>query len=125
LAPRTPDPEGTIMDGKSKALCVAYGLISAAALVATWSQNIAFMRTPDNGGLMGFIQATNVNAAARSIGLDLAFVCLAAFVWMVVEARRLKIRFVGIYLVLSCVIAVSVMFPLFLIAREMRLSSRT
>ncbi len=113
------------MDGKTKALCVTYGLISAGALVATWSQNLAFMSQPDNGGLMGFVQAAGANAAARSIGLDLGFFCLAAFVWMVVEARRLKIRFVGVYLLLSCVIAVSVMFPLFLIARELRLSSRT
>jgi hypothetical protein len=111
------------MNGKSKALCVTYGLISAAALVATWSQNLAFMRMPDNGGLMGFIHAANANPAAASIGLDIGFFCLAAWVWMVVEARRLKMRFVGVYIALSCVIAVSVMFPLFLIAREMRLAA--
>ena len=48
---------------------------------------------------------------------------LAALVFMVVEARRTGVRFVWIYVVLSFVVAVSVTFPLFLLARERRLSS--
>ncbi|MFO0754997.1 MAG: DUF2834 domain-containing protein [Byssovorax sp.] len=111
------------MDGKSKALCVTYGVISAGALLATWSQNIAFFTTPDNGGLGGFLRDASVNAAARSIGYDLGFLCVAAFVWMVVEARRVGVRHVWIYIVLSCLIAISVMFPLFLLARQLRLAA--
>ena len=41
---------------------------------------------------------------------------------MVVEARRLGIRFVWLYVILGFAIAISVTFPLFLIAREMRLA---
>jgi hypothetical protein len=40
------------------------------------------------------------------------------------EAHRLDIRFVWLYVVLSFVIAVSVMFPLFLIARQRALARR-
>jgi len=103
---------------KDKALCALYGAIAVAALIGTWTQNLAFLALPDNGGVMGFIRASNANPAAASIGIDLGFMCLAAFVWMVVEARRLGIRFVWGYIALSMLVAVSVMFPLFLLARQ-------
>lgn len=108
---------------RSTALSVVYLAIAAAALIGTWSQNLAFLALPDNGGAAGFIRASMANPAAASISIDLLFCCLAAFVWMIVEARRLGIRFVWIYIVLSFVIAVSVMFPLFLIARQRRMEA--
>jgi hypothetical protein len=103
------------MSKTDKTLCAAYLVIAIVALYATWV-------TPDNGGLPGFIAACYVNPAAASITNDILFFALAATIFMVVEARRLGIRFVWIYVVLSSLIAVSVMFPLFLIARQLRLS---
>jgi hypothetical protein len=41
---------------------------------------------------------------------------------MVAEARRLGVRFVWLYVILGFAIAISVTFPLFLIARERRLA---
>jgi hypothetical protein len=41
---------------------------------------------------------------------------------MVVEARRLGVKFVWLYVIFGFLIAISVTFPLFLIAREMRLA---
>ncbi|AFC51832.1 Hypothetical protein MIP_00681 [Mycobacterium intracellulare subsp. intracellulare MTCC 9506] len=46
---------------------------------------------------------------------------LSAVILMVIEARKYNLRFVWLYIVGSFFIAVSVMFPLFLIARELRL----
>ena len=40
---------------------------------------------------------------------------------MVIEARRLEIGFVWIYVILAFVIAISVTFPIFLFIRERRL----
>ena len=97
-------------------------MIAAVALVATWSQNLAFMAQPDSGGIGGFLQAAFANHAAASLGLDLLLFCIAAFVFMLVEAQRLGIRLVWLYIILSLLIAVSVMFPLFLIARQRRLA---
>ena len=107
----------------SRALCWVYGLIAAGALVATWSQNIRFFGEEDNGGLGGFIDGMYENAAAASISNDLLFMLLAAFVLMFFEGRRLGIRHLWVYFVGSFLIAVSVMFPLFLLARERKLAS--
>ena len=110
------------MSQTDRTLIVIYAAISVIALYATWSNNLEFFALPDNGGLMGFIRATKANPAAASIANDITLFCLAAFVFMGVEARRLGIRFVWVYMALSLVIAVSVMFPLFLIARQLKMA---
>lgn len=109
------------MTKHEKLLCGIYVLISLVALYATWSHNIAFGAQPDSGGTLGFIRAAYANHAAASIANDLVFFGLAAFVFMAVEARRLKIRFVWVYMLLSLLIAIAVVFPLFLVARQFKL----
>lgn len=111
------------MTQKEKMLCVLYALFAAGALVATWTHNLAFFALPDNGGALGFIRMGYANPAAASLSNDLLFMCFAAFVFMGVEAKRLGIRFVWVYMLLSLLIAVSVMFPLFLLARQQRLAA--
>jgi hypothetical protein len=108
---------------RTKTLCWIYGLIALGALVATWSQNIRFFGEEGNGGLGGFIDGMYQNAAAASISNDLLFMLLAAFVLMYVEGRRRGVPHLWVYFVGSFLIAVSVMFPLFLLARERKLAS--
>ena len=48
----------------------------------------------------------------------------AAAVWMVIEARKHQIRFVWAYILAFPLVDVSVAFPLFLIARELRIKDR-
>jgi len=108
---------------RHKTLCWVYALIALGALIATWSQNIRFFLEDDNGGLVGFIEDSYANAASSSITNDLIFVLVAAFVLMVVEARRLGIRHLWVYLVMSFALAISVAFPLFLLARERKLEA--
>ena len=109
---------------RSRTLCWMYGAIAAGALVATWSQNIRFFAEEENGGLIGFIEDTYANAASASITNDLVFVLLAALVLMFVEARRLGIRHLWAYFAISLLVAISVAFPLFLIARERKLTAQ-
>lgn len=92
------------------------------ALYATWSHNIAFGSEPNNGGTIGFIHSLYVNHASASIANDLIFFGLTAFIFMIIEARRLRIKFVWAYLVFSLIIAIAVIFPIFLIARQIKLS---
>ena len=100
-------------------LCVVYAAIALVALIATWSQNIAFFR--DGGSFWGFFEALKVNPASRSFTVDIALLLLAVAILMVIEARRLGVKFVWAYIIGGFVIAISVTFPLFLLARELRL----
>jgi hypothetical protein len=104
-------------------LCIAYGVIAAGALVATWSQNIRFMLQDDNGGVWRFMTDGYANPAAASLTNDLLFVCLAVFVFFFVEGRRLGVPHLWLYYLLTPTVALSVALPLFLIARQRRLAA--
>jgi hypothetical protein len=107
-----------------KALCAAYGLIALLALVGTWGNNVAYLSLGFVGANKTFWQETLANPASRSITVDLFFLGLALFVWMVLEARRLGMRGVWLYLLFGMLVAISVTVPIFLINRERALAAR-
>ena len=80
------------MTMQQRGLIAFYTLVALAALVATWSQNMAYM----GDGVV------------------------AASAFMVIEARWLGVRFVWLYILGGLLIAISFTFPLFMIARELR-----
>jgi len=111
-------------------LSFAYGAIALLALLATWHQNLHYFAAGGGnpgGGFVGatmqFWKETFATPAGASITLDLLLFGLAVTMWMVFEARRLGIPFVWVYVVLGFLIAISVTFPLFLLARERRLTT--
>lgn len=106
----------------SKALCIVYGLIAVLALIGTWGNNIDYLHLGFLGANLRFWQDTLATPASRSITVDIFFLGLAIFVWMVLEARRLGMRGVWLYLVFGMLIAISFTFPLFLINRERKLA---
>ena len=108
--------------GNQRLLIGFYALVSLAALIATWSQNLAYTGAGMVSAFQLFVQETRVNPASRSITVDIAFLLLAASAFMVIEARRLGVRFVWLYILFGFLIAISVTFPLFMIARELRLA---
>lgn len=112
------------MTGNEKILCWVYAVIALAALVATWTNNIAFFAQPENREVMSFVQALYQNHASASITNDILLFGLAAFIFMVHEAKRLAVPHVWVYILLSCLVAVSVMFPLFLIARQVAVAKQ-
>jgi hypothetical protein len=103
-------------------LCWIYGVIAAVALVATWWNNIDFVTTGANGGLTGFIDDAWSNPAAASLAWDVVFVGIAAQIFMYVEGRRVGVPYLWLYIVAGAAVAISVAFPLFLIARQVRLA---
>jgi Terpene cyclase DEP1 len=109
----------TALPTSSKVLCTVYGVIAVAALIATWSQNVAYLHKPS--GFADFWIATKVNPASRSITVDIVCFALAATILMVIEARKHGVRFVWLYVLAGPLIAISAAFPLFLIARELRI----
>lgn len=105
-----------------KVLCVVYGAIAVVALIATWSQAAAYVHSPTDF-FVNFWRDTQVTAASRDIAADALMLALSVVILMVIEARKHNVRFVWLYVVGSFFIAVSVMFPLFLIARELRMGA--
>lgn len=108
------------MPRSRKVLCVAYGIIAAAALVACWSQTVAYVHSPTDF-FVNFWRDAKVTAASRNITADVLMLGIAVVILMVIEAKKHKVRFVWAYIAASYFIAISVAFPLFLIARELRL----
>ena len=61
--------------------------------------------------------------AVSSLGIDLFVVAIAGSILIIVEARRVGMRFAWLYVVLAVVTAFAFTFPLFLAMRERRLTS--
>jgi hypothetical protein len=107
---------------------IIYICLALIAFVTLWRQNLLFIQEAGVDLATGFVlfwPALLANHATISITVDIFLFIVAVMTWMVLEARKLEIRFVWVYILLSFVIGVSVMFPLFLVARERALASRT
>jgi hypothetical protein len=118
--------ERIMMSKARSTLCAVYVGLALLALVSTWRQNIAFIADTGGGFVEGFTAfwlALFVNRATTSITIDIFLFGAAAVIWMVLEARRLAVRGVWLYVVFGLLIAISVTFPLFLAARERRLAA--
>jgi hypothetical protein len=107
---------------RDKLLCFLYGLTGLAALPATWIHNRAFMQQVGHNSVGDFFQSAYANPAAASLANDLAFLAVAACVFMAIEGPRVGVRYWWAYIVLSGLTAISVTFPLFLLARQLKLS---
>jgi hypothetical protein len=68
---------------KDKLICATYTLIALLAIPATWINNIAFMKQPNNS-FMDFVNAAYVNAAAASLSNDLLFIVIAVSMFMAI-----------------------------------------
>lgn len=112
------------MSASRKFLCVIYALIGLLALVATWSHNAAYLGEGFAAGNLHFWQDTLMNPASTSITLDLFFLGLALNLWMIIEARRIGLRFVWLYILAGLMIAISAAFPAYMIRREFLLAAR-
>jgi hypothetical protein len=103
-------------------LIAAYAAIAVLALLGTWHQNLFYFQGDHPASaFVQFWRETLVTPASISIIVDFFLFTLVIVAWMVLEARRVGIRFVWVYVVLGALIAISVTAPLFLIARERRL----
>ena len=107
-----------------KALCVSYGAIGLLAFIGTWGNIINLVGEHGFwGGTIRFWQDVLANESSRFITVDMLFLGMAVVLWMVLEARRLKIPGVWLYVVFGFFIAISLAVPLFMIHREIRLSA--
>lgn len=70
-----------------------------------------------------FFQQGFVNSAGSSTTVDLLITVLAVSVFMVVEARRIGMKYAWVYIVWSLMIAAASGVPLFLLMRERHLAA--
>ncbi|NBD19348.1 DUF2834 domain-containing protein [Aquabacterium fontiphilum] len=102
----------------TRARCAAYALIALAALAGTASQLPSYAALGLLQGNVQFWQDTLANPASRFITMDVFFVFLVVWPWMIGEARRLRMRGLPWYFLGSLLVAFSVALPVFMLHRE-------
>jgi hypothetical protein len=65
----------------------------------------------------------NANPAGRFLTVDILFLGFACNVWMFIEGRRVGVKYLYVYVIAGIFIAISVAFPLFMAARELRVAA--
>lgn len=101
-------------------LAVVYLLLSIGGLVGTWWFNVrAFI---EQRNYLGDLFSSG--PSVTSISIDLLVVAAAGSVFIIVEARRLGMRFGLLYVVGSALTAFAFTFPLFLAMRQRALNAR-
>jgi hypothetical protein len=108
------------LSSSDKVLCAIYGALGLVALVWTQIVLVQYLRAGE-GSLSDHLFG---NGAATFVTIDLLAVALAGIVFMVAEGRRLGMRFIWVYVLLSFAVAISVSLPLFLIARQFRVAAQ-
>ena len=105
-----------------KVVCVVYGAIAVTALILTWANAAPYIHS-----LTGFVvtiwQDAKVNEASQFVAAEMDMLAVSSVVLMVIEGRRYGVRFVWAYVAVGYIIAISMAFPLFLIARELKIGT--
>jgi len=100
--------------GARKVRAAFYFAVSAAGLLGTWTWNL--ISIAENRNFVG--DWVSNGPAVASLGLDILIAAIAASIFMIVEGRRLKMRFLWAYVALIPIAAFAFAFPLFLAMRE-------
>ena len=99
-------------------LALVYLLLAVAGLIGTWTFNvIAVVQMADFIG-----DLVTSGPAVSSITIDLLVAAVAGSVFIIVEARRLRMRFGWLYVVGAGLTAFAFTFPLFLAMRQRHLT---
>jgi Protein of unknown function DUF2834 len=100
-------------------LAVVYLVLAIAGLIGTWTYNVIAII-----GQRDFIgDLVSSGPSVSSITIDLLVVAVAGSILIVVEARRLGMRFAWLYSVGAALTAFAFTFPLFLAMRQRRLTA--
>ncbi|MFT3767767.1 MAG: DUF2834 domain-containing protein [Minicystis sp.] len=106
-------------------LMIFFGLCAIAGAVVPWYFNLAYLRehgrffTPGEFIVAGF----QVSPLHSSIAADFWIGTTPGLIWMITEARRLRMARPWAYVVVTFLIAFACAFPLFLLMRERQLAA--
>jgi hypothetical protein len=98
-----------------------YLLLTIVGGLSTWYFNLQFFAAAEDASLGAFIAETGTTLPAQSINADIAVASFTFLIWMWIEGRRLKMKGLWIYTMLTFLVAFAFSFPLFLLFREGRL----
>ena len=99
-------------------LAFVYLLLAVGGLIGTWTFNVlAIVQMADFIG-----DLVTSGPAVSSITVDLLVVAVAGSIFIIVEARRLGMRFGWLYVVAAGLTAFAFTFPLFLAMRQRHLT---
>ena len=106
------------MNTKLSARYWIYLSLSIVGLVTAWTFNgLAVMNNQD------YTAAWFGTAVDWVLSADLSIVAIAGVIFMITEGRRVGMKRIWLYIVLSGITAMAFTFPLFLAMRERKLSS--
>ncbi|HJQ96979.1 MAG TPA: DUF2834 domain-containing protein [Candidatus Polarisedimenticolaceae bacterium] len=103
-------------------LMVFYGAFALAGAVVPWYFNLRHMR--ETGEMLtpqAWVAAGFINPLVGSITSDFLIGTIPVLIWIVVEARRLRMRHTWFYVVTTFLVAFAFSCPFFLLMREARL----
>lgn len=112
-APVDPIPPGTA-GHRLSSLAITYLVVAVIGLVGTAICNVLGVITPVGNPFAAWF----ANPATTSLSIDLLATASAASIFIIMEARRLGMRWAWLYVIGSFVTAVAFTFPLFLAMRE-------
>jgi len=107
------------------ALFYLYLFIGVAALLLTWVHITSYLG-------LGVVEANvqfwkdaliNANPASTFLAVDILFLAIAVEIWMVVESRRINMKFVWLYIIIATFVGISFAVPLYLAMREKQLAA--
>lgn len=99
---------------------VVFLILAVAGLAGTWTFNaLAIVQMRDFLG-----DLVSSGPAVSSITVDLLVVAIAGSAFIIIEARRIGMRFAWAYVLLSGITAFAFTFPLFLAMRQRHLTAR-
>ncbi len=98
-----------------------YAGLTILGAVWTGYYNLQFMEAGFEA--VDFFTLGFVNPVSSSLTADLTVSCLAFLAWLPFEARRLGMKYWGLYVLFTFTVAFAFSFPLFLLMRERKLRS--
>jgi len=100
-------------------LAITYLIVAIIGLIGTWTFNILAITQQSTF----FGEWFSNGAATQSLQVDLLVLAIASGIFIIIEGKRLGMRWAWVFLPLAAVTAAAFAVPLFLALRERKLSA--
>lgn len=111
------------MKTKVTPLMIFYLAFAIMGLIIPWYFNIQhILYSPVPFTVVEYFRQGTATPLAASITFDFFIGTIPAMVWMILEIRRLKMKYLWFYILGTFAIAFAFTFPLFLFFRERKLA---